>query len=1180
MVVAFSNLETYLTNQAANTVDTPLELNIIGTTVDDWLPSINEGTVGFILNKVKRYVDLTYTELPEDLEEMDSTFENCTTLVKPPVIPENVNNLSECFRGCTNLKSAPIIPENVGSMFGTFQNCSNLISTPTIPDTVSSLAYCFSGCSKLTSVSNIPNSVINLSYCFRDCTSLVKAPNLGNSILQMNGCFQNCTALITGPKIPESVNNMTNCYSGCINLTTVNNFPNNVNKTTKNTYKNCTSLYNGSIFRNISKVSDLFNGAAVQACGLLVDSVTNQTFGDINNLKIYTTPNHFEKLKASVELNYPNRNFTVIQVDACLDYDEIEDWLANQEENTKNNPYKIFVGGGLTYERLYYYDRFSGTSTFAMLFDKEKYVDLIHLCLSKDTTTLHMSFCQFGSIHMGQTYKYPHITRICEIPPQVTEMIRTFTDNNIIEGFGENNLIPENVIKCFAPFENTTSLKDVYIEHHLANEDNTSIQYDFSDDSNTCTYKYYVKDYSYMYKFNQSLCDNKRVILECDYKDLGKYLSWWSNPCEDVQLKINNFPKEAIENNEVGSNPTMSNISKILTGTTYLLVKDYYVDGKKWADNLSYSYDLGNSSFDLKLTKLPENITSLRYAFYGSNIAYSPEIPETVNNLFATYQFSKLKEAPKLPENITNLNWTFAQTMLERISHIPNSVEEMICTFGDSYNFITIDKFPENLITLESCFENTKLNTIPKIPDTVVDMSSSFSYCNKLQNITNISKNVTDLSNCFFGCENINTIPNIPETVENMEYCFYNCTNLTTINKWALDVTKEGLNLDNCFYNCPSLTTINTTSKPANREYKSSDLDSGWRHLTIKPTGFGTYKITCRDLKGNTSRLDIRATDIDTFYTDEILFAPYNTLNDSFIEDMLKYKLAFGDGLDPSKQNFVVWAKDESAIKTNIVAGVSNEITELQTTIENLQNELNKSIKLIGRLADDATSVTIENENIKEDMMVSVFTSIYGISPSNIQLKNGSVTIDFDEPHNELTIGIKLEQFEVTDIKYRIRYYNTYINTYLSNQTPNNFIVTDNIVLNVPSLTRTGYKMIGWTEDTTTNIITLGWSANTKKKDVTLYTIWKPNNYKVILHSNTDNDEIVEINATFDENITLTNTFTNNALIFKGWSISKTTTGKTYEDNQTVLNLTSEENGIVDLYAIWENATEENIEDI
>lgn len=1154
--IAFSSLGSYLGDVSENTVDTPLEINIIDTTLDDWIASINEGTVGYVIAHSKRYVDLSSTTLPEDLEEMDSTFENCKYLVKAPAIPENINNLSECFRGCSNLKSAPTIPENVGSMFGTFQDCTSLTTAPTIPDTVSSLAYCFSGCTKLTSVSSIPDSVINMSYCFRNCTSLINAPTLGNAILQMNGCFQGCTSLVTGPEIPQSVNNMTNCYSGCTGLTTINNFPNNITKTTKNTYKNCTSLYNGGVFRNISKVSELFNGAAIQACGMLVDSVTSTTFGDIKNLKIYTTKDHYDSLKESIETNYSDRNFSVIQVDACLDYDEISDWLSSQEENTEDTPYVIFVGGGLTSDRLNYEDRFQDTSDFARLFSEEKYVDLINLYLSKDTTKLQRSFCRYGTLQMGGSYKYPKIVRICEIPPQVKKLYQTFIDNTIIKGFGENNLIPETVIECNSPFSNTTNLKDVYIEHNITNH-----LYVFGKDS--ATYNIYAKDYSNLYITSKDMCDARRIILECDYTDLDTYLNWFETSCEDVNLKCNNLTTENLAGTGTSSPLSGCEFSKKLLGTN---IEDSIIKGYCAA-----------STFDLRLTELPAGLTTLAGSFLNGNISYSPTILDTITSLNNTFNSCDLKEMPDIPESVIDMSGAFCYCDLTEAKKIPESVIKLDHTFYNCKNLKTIINIPSKVTDLTKTFCTTIITETPEIPDSVTIMDNTFTACKSLTKVVNLPKDLEYAPAMFRACSSLLDIPNIPSTVTNFQEAFAGCIELKTIHNWDLDVTKDDLVMTDCFNGCSNLTKIYTISAPATTEYPSSDLDSGWRHITIKPTSYDTYKITCRDLKGNTTKLEITSTDIQTFYTDEILFSPNGTLDDSYIEDMLSYKLAFGDGLDPSKKNFVVWAKDATAVKTNIVGNISNNVTELQETIDELKNELGKSIKVVGRLADDTTSLTIENENIKEDMMVSVFTSIFGISPSSVNVVDGSVTVNFDEPHNEMTVGVKLEYFDVTVIDYAIKYINTVANTALTTIEPKTFKITDNITLPTPNLTRTGYTLKGWTEDTSTNKLITGWSAGAKKDTVTLYTVWGANSYKIILNSNNGNNETVEVDATFDENVTLpANTFTStdeNALNFVGWGLASDSEEVAYENSATVSNLTSINNDTFNLYAIWKEGS-------
>ena len=58
---------------------------------------------------------------------------------------------------------------------------------------------------------------------------------------------------------------------------------------------------------------------------------------------------------------------------------------------------------------------------------------------------------------------------------------------------------------------------------------------------------------------------------------------------------------------------------------------------------------------------------------------------------------------------------------------------------------------------------------------------------------------------------------------------------------------------------------------------------------------------------------------------------------------------------------------------------------------------------------------------------------------------------------------------------------------------------------------------------------------------------------------------------TYDTQTTLnTNTFVNNGKRFGGWNTSPNATGTTYTNNQNVLNLTTENNGVVNLYARWQ----------
>lgn len=72
----------------------------------------------------------------------------------------------------------------------------------------------------------------------------------------------------------------------------------------------------------------------------------------------------------------------------------------------------------------------------------------------------------------------------------------------------------------------------------------------------------------------------------------------------------------------------------------------------------------------------------------------------------------------------------------------------------------------------------------------------------------------------------------------------------------------------------------------------------------------------------------------------------------------------------------------------------------------------NNSLKFLGKLTAGQTSLVIEDSQITEDMWVDVYTSLYGINPSEVIIETGKVTISFDETYDQdINIGVKLEAF-------------------------------------------------------------------------------------------------------------------------------------------------------------------------
>lgn len=157
-------------------------------------------------------------------------------------------------------------------------------------------------------------------------------------------------------------------------------------------------------------------------------------------------------------------------------------------------------------------------------------------------------------------------------------------------------------------------------------------------------------------------------------------------------------------------------------------------------------------------------------------------------------------------------------------------------------------------------------------------------------------------------------------------------------------------------------------------------------------------------------------------------------------------------------------------------------------------------------------------------------------------------------------------------------------NTYTVTFDPNGGTVTptlesvtyDSAYGNLPIPVRIGYTFNGWytgieggskVESTTTVKIT---------SNQTLYAHWTANRYQVVFEANGDNVEGSMLNQDFtydapEKNLTK-NTFKREDYVFNGWNTAADGKGTSYSDEQSVRNLTSENNGTFTLYAIWKKS--------
>ena len=134
-------------------------------------------------------------------------------------------------------------------------------------------------------------------------------------------------------------------------------------------------------------------------------------------------------------------------------------------------------------------------------------------------------------------------------------------------------------------------------------------------------------------------------------------------------------------------------------------------------------------------------------------------------------------------------------------------------------------------------------------------------------------------------------------------------------------------------------------------------------------------------------------------------------------------------------------------------------------------------------------------------------------------------------------------------------------------------INSGDITLNNP--TKEGYEFSGWTgsNGTTASTSVKIPKGSTGNKNYTGN--WKANTYTVKFNANGGSGSMSNESFTYDTEKALTaNAFTaptatGYTYSFLGWSTNSAATSATYTDKQSVKNLTSTNNGTVNLYAIW-----------
>ena len=64
--------------------------------------------------------------------------------------------------------------------------------------------------------------------------------------------------------------------------------------------------------------------------------------------------------------------------------------------------------------------------------------------------------------------------------------------------------------------------------------------------------------------------------------------------------------------------------------------------------------------------------------------------------------------------------------------------------------------------------------------------------------------------------------------------------------------------------------------------------------------------------------------------------------------------------------------------------------------------------ELNGTLTAGETTITLTYYSITTDSTFDFYTSIYGVSPTNVTVANGSVTLEFDAQETDMTVEVRV----------------------------------------------------------------------------------------------------------------------------------------------------------------------------
>ena len=109
---------------------------------------------------------------------------------------------------------------------------------------------------------------------------------------------------------------------------------------------------------------------------------------------------------------------------------------------------------------------------------------------------------------------------------------------------------------------------------------------------------------------------------------------------------------------------------------------------------------------------------------------------------------------------------------------------------------------------------------------------------------------------------------------------------------------------------------------------------------------------------------------------------------------------------------FYDWFKEIKDVLSGDVAGnIYNQISDLSERVTTVE----KGRIYTGVLKAGETTVSILNDNIKNNMAWSFYSEKHGINPIEVTIESGKVTLTFDEQESDMIVGVRMDSIESGD---------------------------------------------------------------------------------------------------------------------------------------------------------------------